>query len=206
MIEKSCDCNLISTDKPRLDKMKVYFLIIVYLLITLLGFSQGYAQQNTSPSFTYMESKFIDEEKFSITFPSISRRTTITQTVEGQKLNITSYQADDGIGLYTFSIGELEKSLPDESAKKFFVENLFKSLVSTATGAKIYTQEQANKNPYNLSYLYTSKLYGIDWVHMGMIFLLNKSAYIKITLIYPVEKIETAYKKYLEFLNSLKIK
>jgi len=184
---------------------KLVLLIISCLVICFMGFNQGQAQ-NISPSFTKMESRFIDEEKFSITFPSIPRKMTITQAMKGQKLNIASYQADDGIGLYAFSFGELEKALTNEPTKKLFVENLFKSLVSTASGAKIHTQEQANKNPYNLSYLYTSKLHGVDWAHMGMIFLVTESVYIKITLIYPIERIEIADKKYSEFLGSLKIK
>jgi trans-2-enoyl-CoA reductase len=153
-----------------------------------------------------MESKFIDDEKFSIVFPSIPRRVTFIQVLEGQKINIVSYQADDGIGLYTFSIGVLEEILSDELARKSYIEGVFRSLFSGAIDGKIYTLEQSNKNPYEISYLYTSVFKDIDWAHMGMIFLLDENTYIKITLIYPLEKIEIANEKYSEFLNSLKIK
>ena len=181
-------------------------LVVGCLAVCFIRLNRCQAQQTISPSFTEMKSKFVDEEKFSITFPSIPRKTTITPSIDGEKLTITSYQSDDGIGLYTFSFGELDKPLPDESSKKFFVENLFKSLVSAAANPQVYTQEQSNKMPYDLSYLYKSKFRGTDWLHMGMIFLVNDSTYIKITLIYPVEKMEIADKKYSKFLNSLRIK
>ncbi|MBU4349186.1 hypothetical protein KJ599_02565, partial [bacterium] len=125
---------------------------------------------------------------------------------EGQIINIVSYQADDGIGLYTFSIGALEGILSGEPARKSYVEKVFRALFSGAIDGKIYTLEQSSKNPYEISYLYTSVFMGIDWAHMGMIFLLDENTYIKITLIYPLEKIEIANEKYSEFLNSLKIK
>jgi hypothetical protein len=166
----------------------------------------NYSKQNIPPSFIEMESKLIDDEKFSIVFPSIPRRTTIKQTLEGQKINIVSYQADDGIGLYTFSIGVSEEILSNELAKKSYVEKVFRSLFSGAIDGKIYTLEQSNKKPYEISYLYTSVFKGVDWAHMGMIFLLDENTYVKITLIYPMEKIDIAIEKYSEFLNSLKIK
>jgi hypothetical protein len=96
--------------------------------------------------------------------------------------------------------------LSNELAKKSYVEKVFRSLFSGAIDGKIYTLEQSNKKPYEISYLYTSVFKGVDWAHMGMIFLLDENTYVKITLIYPMEKIDIAIEKYSEFLNSLKIK
>ena len=190
-------------------KIQIKRLSLLILLIAFFSpgvFAQSESLQNILPYFIEMESKFIDDEKFSLVFPSIPRRTTFKQILEGQIINIISYQADDGIGLYTFSIGALEGILSGEPARKSYVEEVFRSLFSGAIDGKIYTLEQSSKNPYEISYLYTSIFKGIDWAHMGMIFLLNENTYIKITLIYPLEKIEIANEKYSEFLNSLKIK
>lgn len=185
---------------------RLSLLILLIAFFSLGVFAQSESSQNILPSFIEMESKYIDDEKFSLVFPSIPRRATVKQILEGQIINIVHYQADDGIGLYTFSIGVLEGILPDEPARKSYVEEVFRSLFSGAIDGKIYSLEQSSKNPYEISYLYTSVFRGIDWAHRGMIFLLNENTYIKITLIYPLEKIEIANEKYLEFLNSLKIK
>jgi len=185
---------------------KLSLLILVIAFFSLGAFAQSVPSQNILPSFTEMESKFIDDEKFSLVFPSIPRRTTGTQILEGQTINIVHYQADDGIGVYTFSIGALEGILPNEPARKSYVEEVFRLLFSGVIDGKIYNLKQSNKNPYEISYLYTSVYRDIDWAHRGRIFLLNENTYIKITLIYPLEKIEIANVKYLEFLNSLKIK
>jgi len=190
--------------KIQIKRFSLLILVIAFLSLGVCAHSES--SQNTLPSFIEMESKFIDDEKFSLVFPSIPRRATVKQILEGQIINIVTYQADDGIGVYTFSIGALEGILPDEPARKSYVEEVFRSLFSGAIDGKIHILEQSSKNPYEISYLYTSIYKGIDWAHMGMIFLLNENTYIKITLIYPLEKIEIANKKYLEFLNSLKIK
>jgi hypothetical protein len=190
--------------KIQLKRLSLLVLLVVFFPLGV--FAQSEPSQNNLPSFIEMESKYIDDEKFSLVFPSIPRRAMFKQILEGQKINIVTYQADDGIGLYTFSIGALEGILSGEPARKSYVEEVFRALFSGAPDGKIYTLEQSSKNPYEISYLYTSVFGGIDWAHRGMIFLLNENTYIKITLIYPLEKIEIANEKYSEFLNSLKIK
>jgi len=190
--------------KIQIKRLSLLVLLVVFFPLGV--FAQSEPSQNNLPSFIEMESKYIDDEKFSLVFPSIPRRVMFKQILEGQKINIVTYQADDGIGLYTFSIGALEGILSGEPARKSYVEEVFRALFSGAPDGKIYTLEQSSKNPYEISYLYTSVFKGIDWAHRGMIFLLNENTYIKITLIYPLEKIEIANEKYSEFLNSLKIK
>jgi len=154
--------------KIQIKRFSLLILVIAFLSLGVCA--QSESSQNTLPSFIEMESKFIDDEKFSLVFPSIPRRATFKQILEGQIINIVTYQADDGIGVYTFSIGALEWILPDEPARKSYVEEVFRSLFSGAIDGKIHILEQSSKNPYEISYLYTSIYKGIDWAHMGMIF------------------------------------
>ena len=144
----------------------------------------------------------VDEKEFSITFPSTPTKNVVNVT-EG--MVITNYQASDGEGLYTFSLGEMDKTIRDE-IKESFLENMFQNLLSTAPETKVYTKDISYERTYFLSYTYTSKLHQGDWIHTGMIFFVDDNSYMKITLIYPKNLIDEAEKKYTEFLNSLKLK
>ncbi len=108
--------------------------------------------------------------------------------------------------MYAFSYGRLSSVLKGGSQQKEFVRDLFKGLLSTAKNAQTHTEHQSDRMPFDLSYLYTSDFHGDTLAHMGMLFLVDDKAYIKITLVYPASRVDEAAEKYTRFLNTLQLK
>lgn len=202
----------------RILKRSFVLGVVVLMGIGLVGLVSYVAQaaiKNTvvnsnnsfvAPSFTELDSNVVDTDEFSITFPSKPRKTVINQKATDGNVEMEIYQAGDGIGMYTFSYGRLDKIFSDDLAKKQFLKKFFKGLILTAKDPKVYTEHQSDEMPFDLSYLYTSNLNNISVAHMGMVFFTNEKAYIKITLVYPVNQIEDGERRYSEFRDSLNLK
>lgn len=182
-------------------------LILTTILILSLQNTISQAQENNIPNFIEMESKHVQEERFSILFPSIPRKTIINLGAKGEK--ITNYQADDDTGLYTFSLGETKESINDKKTQKHYIKNLFDTLFSTGEDTDLYNCEQSDEYPYTLEYTYTSTHTGFEIIHTGVIFLIDNKTYVKATLLCPtilLESVEKFFENYNDFIYSLEIK
>ncbi|MFC1632292.1 hypothetical protein ACFL2I_07035 [Candidatus Omnitrophota bacterium] len=143
-----------------------------------------------------------ETDRFSINFPSQPKIYEAQTKIDDKVVNITNYQCDDGIGLYTISFGEFSPVLNTPLEKKEFIKGVFNGLLGTAKDVKVYTKEQSDTTPYDLSYLYSANFQGIQFMHMGLISLNSDREYIKITLIYPADQLLVAGEKYKHFLDS----
>lgn len=204
---------------PKILKRNFAIGVVVLVGIGFVGLLSYAAQAGTksqaigssqaatiAPSFTELDSNLVDTDGFSIAFPSNPRRAVVNQKAGDENLRIETYQAGDGVGMYAVSYGQLDAALRGVSQKKEFVRNLFKGLVSTAKNAQVHTEHQSDQMPFDLSYLYTSDFHGDTLAHMGMVFLVDDKAYIKITLVYPESRVDEATEKYTQFLNTLQLK
>lgn len=198
--------------KREISIKNIYLLLMSLLILMTIFFLQNtisQAQENNTPNFIEMESRYVQEDKFSITFPTIPRKIVVHSETEGYGGKTTNYQANDETGLYTFSLGELKDPINDKQTQKYFIKNLFDTLFSAGEDAELYDCEESDEYPYPLQYIYTSTHEGIGIIHIGMISFIDNRTYIKITLLCPVillENMDKFFENYSNFLESLYIK
>jgi len=148
-----------------------------------------------------------ETEDFRANFPSEPNVYKVDMQIENHSMHITNYQATDGNGLYIISLGDIDGKGINIKHQKFFISNMFQSLISTAKKVKIHSKDQSEeKHRFLLSYIYESEIGGILWLHIGMLFMRDENQYIKITVIYPKELSDTMENKFEEFRDSIEFK
>lgn len=183
--------------------------LLILMTIFFLQNTISQAQENNIPNFIEMTSRYVQEDKISITFPTIPRKTVVNSETAGYEVKITNYQADDDTGLYTFSLGEIKDPINDKQTQKNYIKSLFDTLFSAGENTTLYDSKQSDEYPYTLEYLYSSTHTGFDVIHVGLISLIDNKTYIKATLLCPVILLESTdefFENYNNFINSLEIK
>ena len=88
-----------------------------------------------------IEAHSYETDRFSVSFPSRPQVNKVNMRLGDVNIQVTNYQANDGVGLYSISFGKLPTTLRADRGRKNFIENLFASMTSSQNKTKIYQMD-----------------------------------------------------------------